>query len=191
MSKQLAKEVDKLEKATQEKKETEVYQIYRRYGFKSEELLEHGSEYEKNTVLEYIYPKAIETFMVSLEVFGPTVFEVAFEHFIYPAVLRGSLKEENEDVVLGIDHAYLQLVKPELWKEFMTELKTMKTRISWELKLKFDAARRERDKLKNKIRQKIRREEQEDQELLKKEGVTIACTKKCAMFPKVAGTRRK
>ncbi len=162
MSKSLAKEVEKLEEAAERKKETEVFEICGRYGYKAEELVKHGTKYEKNTVFKYFLPKSIEDFMNLFEVFGPIVFEVAFERLIYPAVLSDDLAEENENVVLAIDHAYLQLVNPDLWKEFMMELKESKTRISQHLKKKFDEARKEREKLKNSIREKMRKAEEED-----------------------------
>ena len=97
-----------------------------------------------------------------LEIFGSDMFRVVFERYIYPIILSDDPKEENEDIILGIDQAYLQLVCPDLWKEFMEELKESKPRISQELKEKFDVAKAELEKLKNNIREKMRREEIKD-----------------------------
>ncbi len=157
MSKRIAREVAKLEEEATQKLEAEVFRVFERYGNNAADLIKYGSDYEKDLVFRWGYPKAVEEFMELFKVFGPVVFRVAFEKLIYPCVLSDNPDEENEFTVLGIDHAYMQLVYPDLWREFLQSLRP--SGIPSEMKLEFDTIRKELEQLKNGIRERMRKEE--------------------------------
>jgi hypothetical protein len=124
----LRKKVKQLDDAAERELEQAIHNIFMRYGNDRDKVLEHASNYEKNILYEYFFPKAKERFIELLPCFGPMVMQVFFEHDIYVEYyynwLNGAFRDDTvaETVELGLDFVYERVVHGDIVKQFWDEV---------------------------------------------------------------------
>lgn len=153
------------------KLETEALAIFNRYDGDLVKFMRNSTKEEWRQVLEYLRPEIEETLKICL----PIIARYIFEERIYPLVLELDPKNEDRTLVDALDMTYEQLTEPNLWKEFKEELGTFtifggpNEKISPELTAKLQKSEARVEKLKKKIRKRLREEEAEEKRLLAEE----------------------
>jgi hypothetical protein len=98
-----------------------------KYGNTREGVSAQASDYEKQVLMRYYYPKALDRFRRYLPVFLPDVMRVIFEHDLYRILYQCQLTEGKTDDDLFLleyylDDLYDKTVHPELMKDFWMEV---------------------------------------------------------------------
>jgi hypothetical protein len=151
------RKVDKLDDTVEKNLEQKVHHIFMRYGNDRDQVLTHASEYEKDILFKYYFPKAKERFLELLPCFGPAVFQIFFEHEIYVQYyyswLEGVYRNDDDAtrVELSLDFMYERVVHSELLRQFWSEVDPDADRggVSQDTRDRMDAMKRLHDALKN------------------------------------------
>jgi hypothetical protein len=183
----LRRRVDDLDTRINAEQEAKAWELHRRYGGSWVNVFQDGTQLEKKFVLEWAWPEVKDKILATT----PFIVWTIWEHYIYPAVLDPDLSKEDEDIVRAIDNAFIELAysdeHADLRKEVAASLNIERGpeglgdwRISEGLAARLKAARSQMAELKNLVRDRLRREQEEDDRLLaleNEDGDTIESSK--------------
>jgi hypothetical protein len=127
MNLSLNRKLDKLDEKSEKALRQKVYDIYMKYGNNGDQVDAQASDYEKQVLMRYYYPKALERFRRYLPVFLPLVMKALFEWELFPILYKVQLSEatrkDDDTFTLEyyLDRLYDKTVNPELNHEFWSE----------------------------------------------------------------------
>lgn len=127
MNLSLNRKVEKLDAEAKKALKQKVYDIYMKYGNNGDQVSAQASDYEKQVLMRYYYPKALERFRRYLPVFFPEIMTILFTHELYPMLYKVQLSEARTDDDLFLlehylDRLYDTTVNPTLNCAFWTEV---------------------------------------------------------------------
>jgi hypothetical protein len=180
MSKNLEKRLNELDAAAKEKLERDAMAIFEKYNNDPERLVKEASNYEKDVVWRWGEPQLEEKFKEYADMFLGFTLQIFLEHHIYPIILRGNKADEDKHTILAVDHLWMEVAYPDVWKRFIAEIKTWpsydedpegfgKSCLSQGLVDEFKAVQYKLDLFKDSLRAKMAKEDEEDAKLCAEE----------------------